>query len=60
MPHTTKRADQLQPGDRIWHQGDTYTVEASGPALRTHWWALDLGTLSGGVPKDHVFTLVTK
>jgi hypothetical protein len=56
----TKRADQLKPGDRIWHQGDTYTVETSGPAHLSHWWHLDLGTQAGGVPASHVFTLVTK
>lgn len=66
----TKRADQLQPGDRIWIWGDIYTVKASRRArfFSRNWWRLDLwhpdlGTEPTLFPRDyrdHMFRLVTK
>lgn len=57
MPRT-KRADKLQPGDRVIYRGDTVTVEASHPSQLATWWWLDFGLVSGGVPANHLFTVV--
>lgn len=54
---TTKRADELQPGDRVHWRGDTRTVEGSNPSQVSGLWHIDLGDEAGGIPADHLFVM---